>query len=92
MTTKNSKYSLPDEIMVQKINDNTVIFNPNKSKLYTLNSTAAFIVDKLQKGFSVERISDLVSEEFNTSKPQAFKDTQELIRRFSDEKVLFKDK
>lgn len=89
---KKSGYSFLPDVLVQKIQKDTIIFNPTTSKLYTFNSTAAFIIEKLQNGFTEEKIAILVSKKFNVTEFIAFKDIQLLIRQLIDEKVFKKNK
>lgn len=64
----------------QHTKNTLIIFDTEKSLLYTFNSTAKFIFQKLQKGIQLDQIPLLITKEFKITEKKARKDTEEFIK------------
>ena len=81
-------YVIKDEIVVQVIDNKIVLLNPETSKLHTLNNTASFILQKLQKNVPLEQIEEMVKRKFDVSQEIARKDTNQFIGTLKKNGIL----
>lgn len=75
----------------QRAGNSLIIFDTDKSILYTFNKTAKFIFERLKKGMAADLIAKQLTNEFDISSSQAKKDidrlTSTLIKKKIAEKV-----
>lgn len=83
-------YKIQKGLIIQKINDKTMIFDNKKSFLYTLNKTASEIFRGLKKGFSKEKIISLMMKKYLIKKENLEKDVDFLIKNLLKEKIISK--
>lgn len=84
-------YKIQKGLIVQKIADKTVIFDAEDSTLYTLNETAAYIFQKLKRGFNKEKIITQMMKRYQVKKERLIKDYDDLINDLIKKKVIKKD-
>ncbi len=65
-----------------------VIFDGEKSVLYTFNETAAFIFRKLKLQSTVAEIVKAMVKKYKISEKEAQKDTKSLIRELLAKKII----
>lgn len=82
------KYKINKGLVTQKINNKTIIFDTEKSILYTLNETAAFIFLKLKKGSSETEIIQAVVKKYQVKEERIQKDLVELISDLKKKKIV----
>lgn len=83
-------YKLNSGFLTQKIGKKTTIFSGEKSILFTLNETAAYIFNGLKLGWSEEKIIDRMIEKFDVSKPEIAQDMKELKTELLSKNILVK--
>ena len=66
--------------ITQRDGDKILIFDAEKSLLYTFNGTATFIFDRMKKGVDLKKIVEGLTEEFSVTHDQAKKDAYEFAR------------
>lgn len=88
----NMKYRLKKGFLVQKLNNELMIFDEEKSLLYTLNETASFVFSLIKKGFDEEEIVEKMIKKYQIKKIRAQKDVKELINDFLKKKIIEKNK
>lgn len=82
------KYKINKGFIVQKLDDKTVIFDGEKSSLYTFNETASFIFQKLKKGLNDKETIERVVKKYNSKKEKVRKDYEELISDLKKKKII----
>ena len=65
-----------------------VIFDGEKSVLYTFNETASFIFRRLKLGNSIEEIVKALAKKYKIGEIEAKKDTKDLIRDLLTKKII----
>ena len=73
------KYKLAENVLFQKVAEETVILEPETGEYYTLNAVGTFIVDQFQLGYSRENVINLVLEKYQTSEVEVSQDIEELL-------------
>lgn len=82
------KISIKKGFITQKMADNLVIFDGEESILYTFNSTAVFIFNKLKQGLSESEIADLLLRKYSITKDRAERDILEFISELKKNKII----
>ena len=86
------KYKINKGFIVQKLDDKTVIFDGEKSVLYTFNETASFIFRRLKLGRSIVEIVKTLMMKYKIGEIEAKKDIKELIRDLLAKKIIKQEK
>jgi hypothetical protein len=81
-------YKVNKGLVIQKLDDKTVIFDGEKSALYTLNETASVIFQKLKIKWPVEKIVAYLVKEYSVKDASAQKDVETLISDLTKKKIL----
>ena len=81
-------YQIQKGLIIQKIDKETVIFDAEKSVLYTLNETAAEIFRLLKKGLKEEEIVERMVKKYKVKKEKAEKDVKEMIGELTKRKII----
>lgn len=81
-------YKINKGFIVQKMDNKTVIFDGEKSVLYTFNETASFIFSRLKLNHSIEEIVKALVKKYKIGEIEAKKDTKELIRDLLAKKII----
>lgn len=84
------KYKINKGFIVQKIDNELVIFDGEESVLYTLNETAAFIFQKLKRGLSEEKIVEAMVKKYDVDKERVKRDVRRIIKRLGKNKIIEK--
>lgn len=83
-----SKIKIQKGLIVQKIDNQTLIFDADQSILYTLNETASLIFDKLKKNWNKEKIINYMLKKFEVKKERLEKDFHQLLKDLKDKKII----
>lgn len=75
-------------LIIQKLDDQTVIFDADESVLYTLNETASVIFDKLKKKWDKEKIINYMLKKYDVKKEKLEKDFDQLIEDLKKKKII----
>ena len=81
-------YQIQKGLIIQKIDKETVIFDAEKSVLYTLNKTAAEIFKMIKKGLKEDEIVEKMLKKYEVKKERVEKDVKELIEELRKRKIL----
>lgn len=76
----------------QRAGNTLIIFDTDKSLLYTFNKTAKFIFESLRKGMTIDSIVKQLTKEFDVSATQAKKDIDRLISTLIKKRIVEKVK
>ena len=82
------KYKTNNEFVLQFDKEKVTIFDPVNSHLYTLNKTASLIFNSLNKGLSIEQISQQLFEEYAINLVDAEKEVLETLDYFLKEEII----
>lgn len=82
------KYKIQKGLIVEKLDNNLVIFDADQSVLYTLNETAAYIFQQLKKGKVKEEIIEGLLKKYAVRKERAQKDFDGLIEKFKEKGIV----
>ncbi|MCL4339326.1 PqqD family protein [Patescibacteria group bacterium] len=85
-------YKINKGFIVQKLDDTTVIFDGEKSTLYTFNSTATFIFQKLKSGNDRRKIVSLLARKYGISEKKAQNDFNMLLTDLLSKKIITQKK
>lgn len=83
-----SKYKINKGFIIQKMGKDLVIFDGEKSVLYTFNESAAFIFRKLKLKLSYEEIVKAMVKKFKIEEAEAEKDAKDLLNELLEEKII----
>ncbi|PKH85187.1 PqqD family protein [Colwellia sp. Bg11-28] len=72
-------YRLAEDVLFQKVAEETVILEPETGEYYTLNAIGTFIVEQFQQGYSKAKVIDLVLEKYQANETEVTQDTEELL-------------
>jgi DNA-directed RNA polymerase delta subunit len=75
-------------LITQKLDDKTVIFDGEKSIIYTLNETASFIFKKIKSKMNKKEIINAMVKKYKVSDKRATKDLSDLIKSLTREKII----
>lgn len=81
-------YTINKGLIAQKLDSKTVIFDGEKSVLYTFNETANYIFQKIKSKWDEKKIISIIVRKYNVGETQAKKDVQELIKLLKDKKII----
>lgn len=87
-TDQKMKYKINKGFIYEELDDKMVIFDGEKSALYTFNETASYIFKKLKKGVEKEKIIEMVEKKYDIKKDRAEKDFNEMIADLKKRKVI----
>ena len=85
---KKQKYRLNKDMISQKIQGNEVVFDTEKSTIYTLNETATFILKRITLKKSLQEIEKSIMQEYDVDEAVAKKDVQSTVSDFIKKKIL----
>ena len=72
-------YQLAENVLFQKVAEETVILDPETGEYYTLNAVGTFMVEQFQLGYSIEKVITLVLEKYQTTEAEVTQDIDELL-------------
>ena len=82
------KFKLNKGFVIQKLDNRTVVFDGDKSVLYTFNDSASYIFTKIKAGWETERIIDQMVKKYPISLERAKKDFSGLVSDLKKKKIL----
>lgn len=81
-------YSINKNLIVQKLDDKTVMFDSDKSVLYTLNETANYIFLQLKRKVAKEEIVKKMVKRYGEKEMKIQKDVEAIIEDFVKKKII----
>ena len=82
------KYKINKGYISEQLDGKTVIFDSEKSVLYTFNETASYIFKKIKAGEDEERIINLVVKKYEIKEEKAKKDLIDLLSDLKKKKIV----
>ena len=84
------KLKIKKGFVVQRQANKIVIFDGEESLLYTFNSTASFIFEKIRRKMGNQQIVDVLVKQYSISKKRAEKDLKEFISELMEKGIAQK--
>ncbi len=88
MTVKTSKYKINKGHIFQKVGSDIVIFDTERSILFTLNHTAATILEKIKQKYEDKEIIAFLVKKYDISEKIASRDCRLFISKLVKEKIV----
>lgn len=82
------KYKIQKGLIVQKLDNKTVIFDGDESILYTFNETASEIFKLLKKNLEEKEIIEKIAKKYSIKLERAEKDFKELVLDLVKKKII----
>jgi len=83
-------YQLAENVLFQRVANETVILEPETGEYYTLNAIGTFMVEQFQQKSTKEKVIDLVLENYQVEKEEVTKDIEELLTQMIKQKLFVK--
>jgi len=77
-----------EDILVERLDDQTLVFDPERNLPYVLNEVAAYILMNTDGETGQESVAGKVCEEFDVGFDQAFVDTKNLYEELALKKIV----
>ena len=87
----NSHFTISENISFRQVGDEVFLLHRDNNSVFNLNATATFIWNGIQAGKDVQVIITELSEQFEIDTETASDDTNDLITRLLDSKILLPD-
>lgn len=72
-------YQLTENVLFQKVAEETVILEPETGEYYTLNAVGTFMVEQLQQGSTKANVINAVMTKYEADKTEVEQDITALI-------------
>ena len=72
-------YQLAENVLFQRVADETVILEPETGEYYTLNAIGTFMVEQFQQKNTIEAVIALVLENYQAEEAEVTQDIEELL-------------
>ena len=82
------KYKINKGFVAEKIEGKTIIFDEDKSVLYTFNETASYIFKKIKEGKKEKQIIRLLVNRYQIKEDKAKKDVGNLISELQKNRII----
>jgi len=83
-------YQLAENVLFQKVAEETVILEPETGEYYTLNAIGTFMVEQFQQGYSKVDVINLVLEKYQTTEAEVTQDIEELLTHMLKQGLFIK--
>ena len=74
-----TSYKLADNVLFQKVAEETVILEPETGEYYTLNAIGTFIVEQFQQGHSKAHVIKVVLDRYEATEGEVEQDIDTLL-------------
>jgi hypothetical protein len=81
-------YKINKKLITQKLDNKIIIFDSNKSVLYTLNETGSYIFLKLKRGWNNEQIIKSLAQKYEVEANKLEADFTELVKSLVSRKIV----
>ncbi len=72
-------YQLAENVLFQKVSEETVILEPETGQYYTLDEIGTFMVENIQQGKTITAVVTCVLENYQADEQEVSQDLNELI-------------
>ena len=81
-------YQLAEDVLFQKVAEETVILEPVTGEYYTLNAIGTFIVEQFQQGNTQTKVVELVLEKYQANEAEVTEDISVLLTEMLRQKLF----
>lgn len=81
-------YTIMKGLITQTIDGKTVLFDNEKSILYTLNETASYIFKLIKAQTPKEKIIDRLTHSYSVTEKKARNDVGDLFKQLNQKKII----
>ena len=82
------KYKINKANVVQILSNRSIIFDGEKSLLYTFNETASFIIQRIKSGWDENKISIAIARKYNLTVEKAQEDVKKMIKELMRYRII----
>jgi len=72
-------YQLAENVLFQKVSEETVILEPETGQYYTLDEIGTFMIGNIQQGKTIKAVVSCVLEKYQADEQKVTQDLNELI-------------
>jgi hypothetical protein len=83
------KYKINKKYIFQKVDSQLVVFDTDKSFLYTFNETAEFILKKIKLGFEEKKIVETLEKKYDVPLSVLKNDVKKTIKEMLKNKIIY---
>ena len=77
-----------DDVLIERFNDQILVFDPKKNLPYVMNGVAAFIFMNMDGEMGLEEIAEKVCLEYNVELHLAIEDIKDIYKEFSSKRLV----
>ncbi|MGV2870729.1 PqqD family protein [Colwellia sp. E150_009] len=81
-------YQLAENVLFQKVAEETVILEPNTGEYYTLNAIGTFMVELLQAGRTQAEVINTVLEKYQVEQAEVTQDLEALVTQMLNQGLI----
>ena len=81
-------YRLAENVLFQKVSEETVILEPETGEYYTLNAIGTFLIEQFQQDHSKTEVISLVLENYQADEAEVSQDIDTLLTQMLNKKLL----
>ena len=83
-----NNYQLAENVLFQKVAEETVILEPETGEYYTLNAVGTFMIEQFQQGFNKAEVINSVLEKYEAPEIEVSQDVEELLTNMLKQGLL----
>ena len=84
----NNTYQLIDNVLFQKVDNETVILEPTTGQYFTLDPVGTFMIENIQLGKTVQEVIESVLTTYNAAAAEVESDLKALITNMVSQGLL----
>jgi hypothetical protein len=79
-----------DDLLIERFNDQVLVFDPQKNLPYVMNGVAAFIFMNTDGETRFEEVAEKLCVKYNVSLPTAIEDIKAIYKEFGSKRLINK--
>lgn len=87
-STPSQPFTMPDDVVLEKIDDSLVVVNLVTNQILELNETAARLLELLRDGMSRDEAVDALAQEYSVSLQEVSENVDTTIRALVEHRVI----
>ncbi len=87
-STPSQPFTMPDDVVLEKIDDSLVVVNLVTDQILELNETAARLLELLRDGMSRDEAVDALAQEYSVSLQEVSENVDTTIRALVEHRVI----
>jgi len=82
------KYQIKENVLFQKVVEETVILEPNTGEYFTLDPIGTVMVEKIQDGLTFDEVVNSITDVYDVEAEEVENDLNQLISEMKDKDLL----